>query len=192
MEVGVVDGRVALDRCASETVDLDGDGVADRQRHLRVRLGVLQLLREADARGEVDQLAVVEWDQRVRYRPSGSIHDGELGDERRLEQFFDGRGKGAHVAGRYRVPIACTALTSRVELLVRAGANAADHLAPGFLRPRDRYAPDVDAGKDRDGPDAHERRARMWRRVVPARSLVASEREAVQVDLHALRNVEDR
>jgi uncharacterized protein YqjF (DUF2071 family) len=67
----------------------------------------------------------------------------------------------------------------RLELAVRAGPDAADHLAPRLLRPRRRYAPDVDAGEQRDGDDAHERRPGPRRRIVPARTLVAAEREPV-------------
>jgi uncharacterized protein len=67
----------------------------------------------------------------------------------------------------------------RLELPVRARADAADHFTPGLLRPGERHAPDVDAGEDRDREDAHERRARPRHRVVPTRALVPAEREPV-------------
>lgn len=67
----------------------------------------------------------------------------------------------------------------RLELPVRARADAADDLAPRLLRPGQRHAPDVDSGEERDGEDAHERRARTRRRVVPPRALVSAERESV-------------
>src|SRR5215211_2733073 len=96
VQVGVVDRRVPLDRRAREALDLHRGGVGDRERDLRVRLDVLELLREEDARREVDQLTVVERDQRVRDGTAGGIDDGQLADERRRKQRFDRLGKDAH------------------------------------------------------------------------------------------------
>jgi len=73
---------------------------------------------------------------------------------------------------------------------VPAGAHALNHVAPALLRPRDRYAPDIDTGEDRDDEHPHERRSDNRQRIVSVRALVASEREPVQVDLDAFGKVD--
>ena len=101
-------------------------------------------------------------------------------------------------AGRSRGIGACTEARcgfpaggiSALELFVLAGAHASDHVAPALLRPRERHAPDVDAGEDRDDEHPHERGSGDRQRIVSMRALVAAEREAVQVDLDALGNVD--
>jgi len=67
----------------------------------------------------------------------------------------------------------------RLELSVRARADAANYVAPRLLRPRERNAPDVDAGEERDGEHTYERRTRSRRGIVPARTFVSAQREPV-------------
>jgi len=57
---------------------------------------VLELLREEDARREVDQLAVVERDQRVRDQAARGVDDRQLADERGLEELFNRLGEHSH------------------------------------------------------------------------------------------------
>src|SRR5260370_21968737 len=94
-----------------------------------------------------------------------------------------------HLEGR---PLWRPSLLSRsgLELLVLAGADAADHVAPALLRPGERHAPDIDAGEDREGEDADERRSGNRQRIVAAHLPVTAEREAAQVDLDAFRDVD--
>ena len=63
---------------------------------------------------------------------------------------------------------------SSSELPMLSRADAAYHLSPRLVHPRDRHAPDVDAGKERHGEDAHERRARLRSRIAAPRPLVPS------------------
>jgi uncharacterized protein YqjF (DUF2071 family) len=67
----------------------------------------------------------------------------------------------------------------RLELSVRARADAADHFTPGLLRPGEGHAPDVDAGENGDREHAQKRRGRARCRVVPASALMAEQRESV-------------
>ena len=67
---------------------------------------------------------------------------------------------------------------SCAQLLVPPGLDPVDHVADRPLEPRERHAPDVDPGEEREGVDAHERRARARRRVGPALALMAEERRA--------------
>ena len=101
VEVRVVDLGVTLDRHPGDLAGPERGGIGDRERHLWIGLDVLELLREEDARGEVDQLSVVKRDQRMRHRPARRVDDRELAHERRLEQCFDRFRKDPHRPGRY-------------------------------------------------------------------------------------------
>src|SRR4029077_1592279 len=57
------------------------------------------LAREQDAGRQVDALAVVQRDERVRHGAAAVVDDGQLADERRAQQVLDGFGKGSHNPG---------------------------------------------------------------------------------------------
>ena len=94
-------------------------------------------LREEDARGEVDQLAVVERDQRMRDGTARVVDDGELADERRRQQSSTGSGSTptlrtiveyGRASSRARSTMCVSASSSggrgRVEMRARLGARS--------------------------------------------------------------------
>jgi hypothetical protein len=82
------DPRYALDRGPTGRT-LQRDRVAERQRHVRVALYVLQLLAEQRAGVEVYPLAVVERDQRVRDWSLVAADDRQLAHQGDLEHPLD-------------------------------------------------------------------------------------------------------
>ena len=73
---------------ARSGIALGGHRIGDGQRHARVALDVLELLAEQGRRVEVDLPVVVEGNERVGDRPPVVADDGQLADERDLEQLL--------------------------------------------------------------------------------------------------------
>jgi hypothetical protein len=78
---------IALDRGPSRAT-AEGHRVGQGQRHLGVGPDVLQLPAEQRGRGEVDRLAVVQRDERVRDGPAVAADHGELADQGKAEQLL--------------------------------------------------------------------------------------------------------
>jgi hypothetical protein len=85
VKVRVVDGGVALDGGSPKSLHADRVGIGDRERNPGVGLDVLELPREENARGQIDDFAVVERDQRMRDGSSSLVQDGELTDQGRVQ-----------------------------------------------------------------------------------------------------------
>src|SRR6266498_1554270 len=86
MQVRVIHDGVALDGGAAEAAHADGIGIADGHGDSGVRLDVLQLPGEQDARSHVDALAVVEGYQRVGHQPPLVVKAGRPPTERAAEK----------------------------------------------------------------------------------------------------------
>jgi hypothetical protein len=64
-------------------------GIGDGHRDVRVRLYVLQLLREEDARVHVDLAPVVQRDQWIGDGTTPAVEHRELADQRGVDELLD-------------------------------------------------------------------------------------------------------
>ena len=131
--VGLTSAGAVVDRLDLVALDVHGHRVGYRERDLRVRLHVLELAREQDARREVDPLAVVQRDERMGHRPAAVVDDRQLADERRAQQVLDGFGKGSHDPGslsRVSSSYPAAASSSAGAGTARGGGSA----SPAFTR----------------------------------------------------------
>ena len=86
MRVLLDDPGVALDRGAIESEPPTATGSVIDSETFGLRLDVLELAAEQRRRGQVDLLAVLQRDERVGDRAAVAVDDGQLADERRVEQ----------------------------------------------------------------------------------------------------------
>ena len=101
---------------------------------------MLELAREEHARREVDQLAVVERDQRMRDEAALVVEHGQLADERGRQQLFDRLGEHAHDADDNGVREVCAlgfALDHDVRQRLEPGLVAQELPRPACVVERD-------------------------------------------------------